>query len=610
MRKAVLLLTVLFVATVALAQPMTLAVDATDAARGILHSRMTIPVTAGPATLLYPKWIPGEHGPTGPLTNLVNVQITAGGQRIAWQRDPLEMYALHIDVPAGTTSLDVTADFLLPSSGGFTAGRTATPALGVISWNTALLFPKGRPADEIIVQPSLRVPSGWKFASSLGVERTSGDVIEFKPVSLTLLVDSPVQIGAYQKVVSLREADGRAHQVVLVGESMEALETPKDFATVADSLVKQGGIIFGGRHYNSYRWLLTLSDGVAHFGLEHHESSDNRLSADSLATPKGHRDIYSLLSHEYGHSWNGKYRRPAGLLSPDFSTPMQTELLWVYEGLTEYLGYVLTVRAGGWKPEEFREALAHAAANLESQVGRTWRPLIDTAVQAQVLFGAPSAWWSLRRGVDFYGESIFIWLEADAIIRDESGGKRSLDDFLAKFYGGMSGPAVKPYTFDELVTAINSVHPHDWRTFFNTRLQSVKPGAPLGGVIRAGWRFELNETPNAYRSEVEQAGTLNLRNNLGMSLGREGVISDLAPSTPAAKAGLAPGFTIIAVNGVKYSPDVMRRAIKSKQPIEVIAQNGDYFAVHRIEYSGGLLHPHLVRDTSKPDLLSAILKAR
>lgn len=610
MRKTVLLIAILFVATCALAQPMTVAVDATDVARGILHSRMTIPVTAGPATLLYPKWIPGEHGPTGPLTNLVNVQISAGGQRVAWQRDPLEMYALHIEVPAGTTSLDVAADFLLPTSGGFTAGRTATPALAVVSWNTALLFPKGRTADEIMVRPSLRIPSGWKFASSLGVERTSGDVIEFKPVSLTLLVDSPVQMGAHQKVISLREADGRPHQVVLAGDSMEALETPEEFETVANSLVKQGGILFGGRHYNSYKWLLTLSDGVAHFGLEHHESSDNRLRADSLSTPKGQRDIYGLLSHEYVHSWNGKYRRPAGLLSPDFSTPMQTELLWVYEGLTEYLGHVLTVRSGGATPEQFREAIAHGAANLESQAGRTWRPLIDTAVEAQVLFGAPSAWWSLRRGVDFYAESIFIWLEADAIIREESGGKRSLDDFLAKFYGGMSGPAVKPYTFDELVTTINSVHPHDWRTFFNTRLQSVEPRAPLGGLARAGWRLEFNETPNTYRADVEQTGTLNLRSNLGMLLGKDGSITDVAPSTPAARAGLAPGFTIIAVNGLKYSADVMRRALKAKQPIEVIAQNGDYFAVHRIEYSGGLLHPHLVRDTTTPDLLSAIVKAR
>jgi predicted metalloprotease with PDZ domain len=518
---------------------------------------------------------------------------------------------MNVDVPKNVSSLDVSADFILPGGGQFTGGRTATGALAVISWNAAVLFARGKSADGIMVQPSLRIPSGWKYATALPVARVNGDTIEFEPASLTTVVDSPVQIGLNQTVVRLRDADGRAHEVDFVSDTFSTGQPPASFAEIGNALVTQAGLLFGGRHYRHYNWLITVSDGVAHFGLEHHESSDNRLPADVLDSARGHRRLAGLISHEYVHSWNGKYRRPAGLLSPDFSTPMQGELLWVYEGLTTYLGNVLAARSGGWSAESYRERIAQMAADLESQAGRTWRPLGDTAVEAQILYGAGSPWWSLRRGVDFYDESNFIWLEADAIIRERSAGKRSLDDFVSRFYGGLTAPMVKSYTFDDVVAAMNATEPYDWRTYFTTRLESVEAHAPLGGLARSGWRLVFNDTPNETASEGEEGSEdLNLRSSIGMQIGKGGQVVDVAPATLAAKAGLAPGFTILAVNGRKYSLAAMRNALKAGKPLEVIAQNGEYFGVYRIEYTGGLRYPHLVRDESKPDLLSAIIKPR
>jgi predicted metalloprotease with PDZ domain len=614
-RQFALALALLFVAAAALAQPITLALDATEVARGMLHSRMTIPIAPGAATLLYPKWIPGEHGPTGPITNLVNLQITANGQRVTWRRDPINMFGYHIDVPTGATSLDVALDFLLPSGGQFSAGRTATSALSVVSWNTALLYPEGRTGDEISVKASLRIPSGWKFATALPVESVSGNDISFKTASMTTVIDSPVQMGSHQKVVALREFDNRPHEIDLVSDSDAALELPENFVATNNGLVEQAGLLFGGRHYRDYHWLITLSDGVAHFGLEHHESSDDRMGENTLLTPAGQRGLAGLLAHEYVHSWNGKYRRPAGLMSPDYQTPMQGELLWVYEGLTEYLGSILPPRSGAWTPEYFREYLASVASDLESESGRTWRPLADTAVEAQVLYEAPGSWWSLRRGVDFYDESTLVWLDADTIIREQSGGKKSLDDFTRRFYGTLTGPMVKPYAFDDVVAAMNETQSYDWRKFFNTRLQSLEPHAPMEGIVRSGWKLVYTDKANESMTDsAERYHGLNLRNGIGLALGAEGQVSDITPGLPAAKAGVAPGFKIIAVNGRRYTTEVMQNEMKSSakstEPLELILQNGETFTVARVDYHGGLQYPHLVRDDSKKDYLSAIITKR
>jgi predicted metalloprotease with PDZ domain len=603
------------VSTAAAAQSMTVAVDATDVSRGVLHSALSVPVTAGPLTLLYPKWMPGEHGPTGPLLGLANIQIRANGERLSWHRDPLEMYALQLDVPAGTTAVDVTLDFLLPSGGNFSAGRTATSDLAVVSWNTVLLYPLGRSADDISVRATLRLPRSWKYATALTTERVEADRVQFATTSLARLIDSPVQTGIHQRVVKLRQVDGRAHDINLVSDTAAAIEPPTNFATVYNNLVDEAGLMFGGHHYGAYHWLLTLSNGVAHFGLEHHESSDDRVAEDALQTPAGQRGIAFLMAHEYVHSWNGKYRRPQGLMSPAYQTVMRSDLLWVYEGLTEYLSFILPARMGAWTAEETRERFAWYASGLESQTGRTWRPLLDTAVEAQVLYTSAGDWWSARRGTDFYEESVYVWLEADAIIRTESGGKRSLDDFLRRFYGGNTPPAVNPYTFDDVIAAMTETQPYDWRNFFESRLNSVEPHAPLGGLGRSGWKLVYTDVPNdAIRENDVFLKLYPMRESIGLELREGGVISDVTEGRAAAAAGLAPGFTIIAVDGRKFSDTVLRNAVKDSKtttdPIQIIAQNGDVFSVHTLDYHGGIVYPHLVRDDSRADLFTAIIAPR
>ena len=613
MRRIVILLAFLFAASAVFAQPMSLALDAADVARGVLHAHETIPATAGAMTLLYPKWIPGEHGPTGPIAGLVNVQISANGQRLAWRRDPVEMYALHFDVPQGVSSIDVSLDSLLPSGGQFSGGRTATAVLAVISWNTAVLFPQGRSADDIMVAPSLRLPAGFKYATALPLDHASGDTLTFKEAPLSTVIDSPVQIGIHQTIVHLQDADGRPHEIDMVADSDSALELPKDFGATYDRLVEQAGLVFGGRHYRDYHWLLTLSDNVAHFGLEHHESSDDRVSENSLESASGRRNIAGLLAHEYVHSWNGKYRRPAGLMSPDYMKPMQGELLWVYEGLTEYWSFILPPRFGAWTPEQAREHIATTAGDLESEGGRTWRPLADTAVEAQVLFGSGGAWWATRRGTDFYAESFFVWLDADTLIRQLSGDKKSLDDFTRAFYGTLTGPQVKPYTFDDLVAAMNAVQPYDWRTFFNTHLSSVDPHLSMTGLERAGWKlvFDDKAPKRDEEARMRDRGALNFRTGIGLMLAENGAVRDVTPGGPAMRAGISPGFQIISVNGRKFSADAMREGLRasttSTQPIDLIAENGDFVGVYHIDYHGGLRYPHLVRDETKKDVLSVIM---
>jgi len=593
---------------------ITLAVDATEAPRKIFHAHEVIPAAPGPLTLFYPKWIPGEHGPTGPIASLAGVRMTAAGRPLAWTRDPLEMYALQVQVPDGATGVDVDLDFLAPASGDFTAGASATAELAVLSWNTMVLYPQGSAADELTYAPRLKLPQGWKYATSLAASSTSGDSVEFQPVSLTTLVDAPVLMGAHLRSIPLPSALPVVHSIEVAADTEAALQMRPEDVAGYDRMVAQAGALFGARHYRSYRWLLTLSDAVAHFGLEHHESSDDRMGEKTLSEEGSRRALARLLAHEYSHSWNGKYRRPAGLVTGDFHQPIKSGLLWVYEGLTQYLGNILPPRAGLWTAEEFREAEAAAAASLDSHTGRTWRPLVDTATAAQILYGAPADWTSWRRSVDFYDEGNLIWLEADVLIRQQTGGKRSLDDFLRRFHGGPTGqPALKTYTLEDVVAALNDVAPYDWRTFLEARVNSVAPQAPLGGIEKGGWRLVYTDTPNTFIKDHDTANkTANHAYSVGVMAKEDGMLSDVIPDSPAAKAGLGPGMKVVAVGGRRFTLDALRDAIKTGKggtaPLEVIAANADFFATYRIDYHGGERYPHLERDASRPDTLSDITK--
>ena len=590
-------------------------VDATDAPLRLFHVKMTMPAKPGPMTLMYPEWIPGEHGPTGPVTNLVGLQIKAGGQTVAWKRDSVNMFAFHVDVPAGASSLDVAFDFISPpESSGFSSGSSATTELAVLSWNQLLLYPQGADSDKLQYKADLRVPNSWKYGTALPIQREAGNQIQFEPAPLTTLIDSPLSAGAHYRTIDLGADGGLRHYLHLAADSDRAVEISPESTAGFKNLVAETGALFGSRHYRDYHFLLTLSDHVAHFGLEHHESSDDRVSERALVDDSLKTVTAGLLPHEFVHSWNGKYRRPAGLVTGaadgGYDTPMKGDLLWVYEGLTEYLGEILTPRTGLWTPEQYRESLAATAAALDNEYGRQWRPLEDTAVAAQLLYDAGGDYAGYRRGVDFYPEGTLIWLDADVTIRKLSQESKSLNDFCRAFHGGPGGvPAIKAYTLEDVVAGLNAVQAYDWAGFFQQRLHSTSPRAPLGGVEGSGWKLVYNGVRSDYwKAEEEVRKTIDLSYSIGLKVrDDEGTVIDVAIGGPAAKAGVAPSVKVIAVNNRQFTPTVLREAVQAMQPIDLLVKNGEYYSVHRIDYRGGEKYPHLVRDESVKDLLSEII---
>ncbi len=595
----------------AAAQGLTLDVDGSGADRAVLRAREVIPAREGPLTLFYAKWIPGEHAPSGPIVNLAGLELKAGGAVIPWRRDPLEMTAIHCTVPAGVTSVEVGAEFLFaPEGGSFSAGPSATSQLAVLNWNQITLYPQGRAADELAVTASLRLPPSWDYATALAGER-QGDVVRFSAVPLSRLVDSPVLLGAHFRVLDLGEHGGAPHRLALAADSAAALEAPKELAEGLRRLIDEAQALFAGHHYGSYTWLLALSDHVEHFGLEHHESSDDRLGEEALIKEELKRGVSGLLSHEYVHSWNGKYRRPAGLLSPDFQKPMVDGLLWVYEGLTEHAGFLLPVRAGLWTPEYYREQVALLLARLDREPGRQWRPLGDTADAAQILYGAPRAWRAVRRGTDFYQEAVPLWLEVDTRLRAKSGGRLALDDFCHLFHGGAGGPSVKPYSLDDVVTALDGLVHDDWRAFFRERIETVQPRVPMAGLEAAGWRLVYNDTPNAaLKDDEERREMRDWTFALGLIVDKDGEVQDV--SGPALRAGVVPGMKLLALGGRAYKPRsveaALREAQATRRPLEAIVQFGEAVQVLHIEALDGPSYPHLERIAGAPDLLAEILK--
>jgi predicted metalloprotease with PDZ domain len=595
--------------------PVKLRVDATDAPRRLFHVQMSMAAKPGAMTLLYPEWIPGEHGPTGPIANFVGLRVQGAGKTIPWKRDDVNMYAFHIDVPAGVTALDIAFDFIAPPEAeGFSAGASTTSELAVISWNQLLLYPQGSQPDSLQYQATLKVPHGWRYGTALPIQRESGDEIEFQPAPVTTLVDSPVTAGAHYKTFELGTELGVPHYLHVAADSDRALEAPPEVVANFRQLVKEAGALFGARHYRAYHFLYTLSDHVAHFGLEHHESSDDRTAERSLIEPDILKTHAYLLPHEMVHSWNGKYRRPAGLApgagrDGGYDSGMKGELLWVYEGLTNYLGEVLAPRSGLWSPEDYRESLAATAAELDNEFGRTWRPLEDTAVAAQVLYEAGGDYQTLRRSTDFYPEGTLIWLEVDTTIRQLSKGAKSLDDFCRAFHGGANtGIAIKTYEFNDVVAALNAVQPYDWAGFLNQRVKSTDAHAPLGGITRSGWKLVYdNVRSDFWKANEEDRKITNLMYSIGVTVREDGTLADVLYGGPAQKAGIAPAVKLVAVNGRQYTSTVLREAVAKKQPVELLVKNGEFYQTFRVDYTGGERYPHLVRDGGMPDLLSSII---
>ncbi len=604
--------------------PITLAVDLTDAPRRILHAVETIPAHPGPLTLVYPKWIPGEHAPDGPIENQAGFAITTqSGERVRWERDPLDMFTYHLTVPAGATALSVKMDFLATAAAaGFSAGASTSANLALLSWNELLVYPAGMKSADVMVAPAVSIPAGWHLGTALEATTDNqpgrnGQTL-FKPVSLEQLVDSPVLAGRWFKEIPLAPEITPKHFLDLAGDGPEDIAINQEHLDDFQKLIRETGALYKSRHYGSYHFLVTLSDQVAHFGLEHHQSSDDRVGEktftdDSLFILDG-----DLLPHEFTHSWNGKYRRPAGLATANYQEPMQGDLLWVYEGLTEYLGDVLAARSGIWNGPIFRDRLATIWGEYnDARPGRTWRDLQDTATAAQFLYFVGGPYDNWRRATDYYDEGELLWMEVDCTLRAKSNGAKSINDFVAAFHGlgGNTGPKVVPYSFDDIATALNGIVPNDWAAFLRTRLDSNDLHVPetTGLEQLSGYKLVYSDRPNYWSQLTEsEAGGLNARFSLGLAVDDSGKIGDVIVDSPAYKAGLAPGFTLVAVNGRAFTPALLRAALQagkgSGPALDLIVANTGYYKVLHIDYHGGERYPDLERVANTPARLDDILK--
>jgi predicted metalloprotease with PDZ domain len=591
-----------------------LAVDATDLDHHVFRVHETLKVAgAGPLTLLFPKWIPGDHGPTGPLSALAGLVIRNGGERLDWRRDPVDVNAFHVDVPQGAEKLDVEFQYLSPTQSA--QGRVVmTGSMLDVQWNPELLYPAGYFARGIQFHPSLTLPPGWQYGTALEAETTDANRVSFKPVSLDVLMDSPLYAGRYFSRIDLAPNEAVPVHLDVVADRPEDLAiSPADLAAHRN-LVAQAIRNYGSQHYDHYDFLLSMSDEMGGEGLEHHRSSEDGVGRDYFTDPAKSAADRDLLPHEYTHSWNGKFRRPADLWSPDFDVvPERDSLLWVYEGQTEYWGQVLAARSGLLSAAQIRDSLALFAADEQAEAGRAWRNLQDTTNDPILNMRRPLAWRSFSRAEDYYVEGALIWLDADTLIREKTDGHASLSDFARRFFGVDDGSwGERTYNFDDVVAALNATLPYDWAKFLRTRLDGHGPGAPLDGLARGGWRLTYTDQPSSFeKSDDHRRKRTDLAFSLGLSLGEENAVTSVLWGSPAYQAGLASGVKIIAVNGLALDDaSQLTSAVALKAPVELLVQDGKHFRTVKIEYRGGLRYPHLERIPGTPDRLDDILAPR
>ncbi|HET7359468.1 MAG TPA: peptidase M61 [Rhodanobacteraceae bacterium] len=592
-------------------------VDASDTRQGIFRVHETIPVAAGPLTLLYPKWIPGNHSPSGPVAMLAGLQVSAGGKPLDWTRDEYDVYAFHVDVPAGVGSLDVDFQYLSSRNDG---GDEMTRRMLMLEWNNMALYPAGHYSRDIRFAPSVTLPHGWQFGTALETASRSGDTTTFEPVPFNTLVDSPMYAGLYFKRVDLNPGGKAPVHLDIVADAPKYFAMTPQQLQVHRALVAQELKLFGSHHYDHYDFLFSLSDQLAGNGLEHHQSSEDGMGVDYFTAWDGNAPNRDLLAHEYTHSWNGKFRRPADLWTPNFNVPMGDSLLWVYEGQTQYWGFVLTTRAGMWTPQQFRDALAMVAANYDrNRAGFDWRTIEDTTNDATAAHRSSLPYRSWQMSEEYYSAGQMVWLAVDAKIRALSGDRKSLDDFARAFFGVDDGSFVtRTYTFDDVVAALNGVAAYDWAGFLRARIDARKPPL-LDGVAASGWKLVYTDKESAYEKQYESRPEssrhmFNFAWSIGLTLTKAGKVNDVRWDGPAFKAGVSTGATVVAVNGHDYSSDALKTAITaardSKAPIELLMKYQDGYRTVPVDYHGGLQYPHLVRIEGTPDYLSRIVAPR
>lgn len=590
---------------------ITLTIDASDTRQGIFRVKEVIPVAkAGPMVLLFPKWLPGNHWPSGQIEKLAGLKISAGGKPIAWTRDPVDVFAFHITVPEGTSAVDIDLQFV--SATATNQGRVVmTPNLLSLQWNSMSLYPAGYFTRQIPVQATVTYPTGWTAASALP-STVNGSVYSYAPTNYEVLVDSPVVAGRYYKGFAL------SPRVTLdaFADNPAQLVAKEDQVEAHKRLVDQAIKLFGAQHYDNYHFLFTISDELGGIGLEHHRSSENGVKPGYFTEWETSMPSRNLLPHEYVHSWDGKFRRGADLWTPDFRTPMRDSLLWVYEGQTQFWGYVLQARSGIVSKADTLDAYATIMANLDTAPARQWRPLIDTTNDPIIAARKPKAWTSWQRSEDYYNEGLLIWMEVDSILRRESKGKKSMDDFARAFFGINDGDwGQVTYTLDDVVATLNGIVPFDWQKFLTTRITETGAPAPISGFAANGYKLVYTETPTAFFKANEKNRTnTDLSYSIGMVIGKAGEISAITWEGPAFAAGLTVGRTITAVNGFAYTPEKLKEAITaakaSTMPIELLVKSGDRIDRFAIDYHGGLRYPRLEKIGTGEGGLDRLLKAK
>ena len=598
--------------------PMQLTVDTSEVERGYVHVSERIGVAPGPLTLVYPKWIPGEHAPSGPIANVAGLEIRAGGRRLAWVRDLVDLYAYHVNVPAGTATLDVGFDYLAANEGNYSSARLATPNMLTITWNKFVIYPLVNDVATIDVTPRLVLPGGdWQYGCALSQTSRTAATVAFAPVTLNKLVDSPLDAGINKRSWPLGSISGAPVELDVFADTPEELEAAPAQIDAYRRLVAQMGALYGARHFDHYTFLLTLSDEMPGNGVEHHQSSDDGTDGDFFTNPKSFVTEATLLPHEFNHSWDGKYRRPADLATTNFQVPMIDDLLWAYEGMTQHYGELESERAGLWTKQQWLDSLAGTWALLDTTTGRRTRSLVDTATSGPFLYAAPRELSSARRRVDFYPEGEMMWILADETIRARTHGAKTLDDFTRAFFGAPdTGPATKTYTRDDVVAALRAVVPFDWSGFFTTWVDEIAPHPP-DIFERGGYRLVYAAKPTEfYKTENAQRHTLDARYSLGIVARGDGTIGDVIEGSAANKAGIGVGVKIAAIDGRALSAEEAQTQLddalvaheRTAAPIHVLLLGGGVYRDVAVAYRGGPRYPRLERIPGTPDVLSDIAK--
>ena len=599
--------------------PIQITADLSDAPRKLFHAEADLPVTAGPLALITPKWIPGDHRPTGPVDGITGVVFTANGQTLPWRRDDVDLYEFHLTIPAGVTTLHAHLDAIILTN--------VSPKLAYLEWDKLMLYPANVPVRDIPIQPSVIVPAGWGIGTALTPVSggaypvpASGSTTHFAVTNVEQLEDSPILTGQYFREFALAPEISPKHYIDVASDIAEDSNLrPEALAEIAN-LVREADALYRSHHYNQYHLLLSLSDTAGGLGLEHGQSSENGTAEKAFSDADHQLGDADLLAHEFTHSWNGKYRRPIGLYQADFATAQQGALLWVYEGMTQYLGNVLAARSGLKSQAQYRDMLAYSAANLDYKSGREWRSTEDTAVAASILRDGNPTWANWKRGQDYYDEGELVWLDADTLIRKMTGSKKSLDDFQRIFLGkgGNTGPLIVTYTFDELVRDLNEVAPYDWATFLHDRVDKINPRADLAGIERGGYKLVYADKPSASELIVHANAAPTVKvgvdvwYSIGVQVDADGQIIDVRWKGPADKAKIVPGAKIIAVNGQMFSGDLLQDAIRDakgkSEPISLIVQTDNFVSTANIDYHDGERYPVLERVEGTPAYLDDITK--